>query len=694
MDEASYASVVSQVRTMEFQADVDRRAKEIEKQHELLRNSDKLKAEQEFQKQLSEKEHELEKQKAEIARLEEQLKGAEVSKKAETQTAIQTTQMEFNKKLAEKDAEIARLEEQVKTTGVSIQADFDKLLAEKDAQLLKKEQEINTLIEQSRGNERAKQLEHEKELAEKDSLIVRLQEQIKGAVLEKQTELEKQLAIKDTEILKLKGEVSQSQGQIEVAVLKEQNKANQIIQLKEGEISSWKEKLEVAKNDSIRREQDLRHGFEQQLRQQQDLIDYYKDLKTRMSTKMIGETLEIHCSTQFNQMMRSMLPNAYFEKDNDASGGSKGDFIFRDFAPDGTEYVSIMFEMKNEADETATKHKNEDFFKKLDADRRAKGCEFAVLVSLLEPDNELYNGGIVDVSYRYDKMYVIRPQFFLPIISLLVQTSKKSLEYKQQLAFAQSQSIDVTNFENQLLDFQEKFGKNYRLASEKFKAAIDEIDKSILHLQKIKDALIGSENNLRLANDKAEALTIKKLTRNNPTMKAKFDEARAKTKNNENVENTIDKENDVTTTHDNIGKIPNRNVIIGDWIKWKPTNSIGRVEELTRRGSLNIIIIRLENGETMDVYDNKKMYEFIQSPKEKPVVYEDEDTDEITNDSNSNSRTTAKIGDMVMRCSDKLVGTVIEIRPLVGGIEKLVLKLKNGGIAEVFNDLNMYKIIG
>ena len=427
VDEASYASVVSQVRTMEFQADVDRRAKEIEKQQDLLRKSDKLQAEQGFQKQLNEKEHELQKQKAEIARLEEQLKGAEVSKKAETQTAIQTTQMEFNKKLSEKDAEIARL-----------------------------------------------------------------------------------------------------QGQIEVAVLKEQNKANQILQQKEGEISSWKEKLEVEKNDSIRREQDLRQGFEQQLKQQQELIDYYKDLKTRMSTKMIGETLEIHCSTQFNQMMRSMLPNAYFEKDNDISGGSKGDFIFRDFAPDGTEYVSIIFEMKNEADETATKHKNEDFFKKLDADRRAKGCEFAVLVSLLEPDNELYNGGIVDVSYRYDKMYVIRPQFFLPIISLLVQTSKKSLEYKQQLAIAQSQSIDVTNFENQLLDFQEKFGKNYRLASEKFKAAIDEIDKSILHLQKIKDALIGSENNLRLANDKAEALTIKKLTRNNPTMKAKFDEAREK----------------------------------------------------------------------------------------------------------------------------------------------------------------------
>ena len=245
-----------------------------------------------------------------------------------------------------------------------------------------------------------------------------------------------------------------------------------------------------------------------------------------MSTKMIGETLEIHCSTQFNQMLRPMMPNAYFEKDNDASGGTKGDFIFRDFGEDGTEYVSIMFEMKNEADETATKHKNEDFLKKLDTDRRAKGCEFAVLVSLLEPDNELYNGGIVDMSYRYDKMYVIRPQFFIPMITLLVQTSKKGLEYRQQLAIAQKQSIDVSNFESQLEDFRERFGKNYRLASEKFKTAIDEIDKSIQHLNKIKDALVGSEYNLRLANDKAEALTIKKLTRGNPTMKAKFEEAR------------------------------------------------------------------------------------------------------------------------------------------------------------------------
>lgn len=219
------------------------------------------------------------------------------------------------------------------------------------------------------------------------------------------------------------------------------------------------------------------------------------------------------------------MPNAYFEKDNDATSGSKGDFIFKD-SEDGIEYISIMFEMKNEMDTTSTKHKNEDFFKKLNDDRNKKGCEFAVLVSLLEQDNELYNGGIVDVSYKYPKMYVIRPQFFIPIITLLVQTSKKSLEYKKELALAKSKEIDVTNFENNLLDFQDKFGRNYRLASDKFRNAIEEIDKSITHLQKIKDALLGSENNLRLANEKAQDLSIKKLTKDNPTMRQKFEEAK------------------------------------------------------------------------------------------------------------------------------------------------------------------------
>ena len=255
------------------------------------------------------------------------------------------------------------------------------------------------------------------------------------------------------------------------------------------------------------------------------MVEYYKDLKTRMSTKMVGETLEIHCSTLFNQMLRPVMPNSYFEKDNDATDGTKGDFIFRD-SEDGTEYVSIMFEMKNEMDTTATKHKNEDFFKKLDEDRRKKNCEFAVLVSLLEPESELYNGGIVDVSYRYPKMYVIRPQFFIPLITLLVQTSKKSLEYKRQLLLAQSKEVDVTNFENKLLDFKNKFGRHYELASKKFDDAIKQIDDTIAKLLKVKENLLGSENNLRLANQDTEELTIRKLTYKNPTMKAKFDEAR------------------------------------------------------------------------------------------------------------------------------------------------------------------------
>ena len=366
----------------------------------------------------------------------------------------------------------------------------------------------------------------ELEIKEKEARIGLLNGKLTEAEQTKKAELSLALAEKDKEINSLKASINENESKLKIAVMEEQRKAEKSLQDKDAQIAELKSSAELSHQKAVNYVNTQKEQYEAKLKMMQEQVEYYKDLKTKMSTKMIGETLEIHCSTQYNQMMRPLLPNAYFEKDNDASGGSKGDFIFRDYGADGTEYVSIMFEMKNEADETATKHKNEDFFKKLDADRRAKNCEFAVLVSLLEPDNELYNGGIVDVSYRYDKMYVIRPQFFLPIISLLVQTSKKSLEYKQQLAIAKSQSIDVTNFENQLYDFRDKFGRNYRLASEKFKTAIDEIDKSINHLQKIKEALIGSENNLRLANDKAEALTIKKLTQNNPTMTELFEKAR------------------------------------------------------------------------------------------------------------------------------------------------------------------------
>ena len=365
----------------------------------------------------------------------------------------------------------------------------------------------------------------DKELSGKDTEIARLKAQIDAFNERKKFEIQEALTGRDTEIASLKAAIDKGRSDLQIAVMQEQQRSKDALQKKDVEIAGLKADAEVEKSRTSLHEKSIREDYENKLRVAQEQIDYYKDLKTRMSTKMVGETLEAHCSTIFNGEMRPMFPYAYFEKDNDASGGSKGDFIFRDYE-DGTEYISIMFEMKNEMDETATKHKNEDFFKKLDADRNAKGCEYAVLVSLLEPDSELYNGGIVDVSYRYPKMYVIRPQFFKSMITLLVNAAKKTVEYKRELALAKSQSVDVTNFEAQLLSFKDAFGRNYRLASEKFKTAIDEIDKSIQHLQKIKDALIGSENNLRLANDKADNLTIKKLTRGNPTMKAKFDEAR------------------------------------------------------------------------------------------------------------------------------------------------------------------------
>ncbi len=419
------------------------------------------------------------------------------------------------------EADYASIVSQVKN------AEFDAELNRRLAELSKNQKAEQDLVT-ARTEQQYQNAINKKDLdiKEKDSIIAQLRNELHVAEEKKIAEIKLAIADKEKEIAALHSSIRDDENKMQIAVMNEQRKALERIKDKDEEIAQLKLNVQMVKQQAVNSENSIKEQYEYQLKMAKEQVDYYKDLKIRMSTKMIGETLEIHCSTQFNQMMRSVMPNAYFEKDNDASGGSKGDFIFRDFADDGTEYVSIMFEMKNEADETASKHKNEDFFKKLDADRKAKKCEFAVLVSLLEPENELYNGGIVDVSYKYDKMYVIRPQFFLPLISLLVQTSKKSLEYKQQLAIAQSQSVDVSNFENQLNDFRDKFGKNYRLASEKFKTAIDEIDKSIQHLQKIKDALIGSENNLRLANDKAESLTIKKLTRNNPTMKQKFDDAR------------------------------------------------------------------------------------------------------------------------------------------------------------------------
>ena len=405
--------------------------------------------------------------------------------------------------------------------------------SEFDAELKRRLEELHRQHQTEQEMEEAKLAsKHQAELnrkdqdiSQKDLVITQLKKDLQAAEAQKKSAVEVAVAEKDKLITELQSQIAQNASLQKVAIMEAQQKAQAQLNQKDLEITQLKSSVEAQKLETTTKLANQKEQYENELKSKQELVEYYKDMKSRLSTKMVGETLEIHCSTEFNRV-RPLFPNAYFEKDNDASGGSKGDFIFRDYEH-GVEYVSVMFEMKNEMDETSTKHKNEDFLKKLDADRKAKNCEFAVLVSLLEPDSELYNTGIVDMSHRYPKMYVIRPQFFIPLITLLVQTSKKSLEYKQQLAIAQSQSVDVSNFENQLLDFKEKFNRNYQLASDKFKKAIEEIDKSIDHLQKIKEALIGSENNLRLANNKAEDLTIKKLTKGNPTMKALFDQARA-----------------------------------------------------------------------------------------------------------------------------------------------------------------------
>ena len=335
-----------------------------------------------------------------------------------------------------------------------------------------------------------------------------------------QNKLEKiyneELNKKILEITELKNQIKLKETETELTI-------KNAITEKDKEIDSLNNKLELNKNEYIIKEKNLKDSYEEKIKNKDEQISYYKDFKAKQSTKMIGESLEQHCNNEFNKL-RPLFKNSYFEKDNDAKTGSKGDFIFRDYDDDGTEIVSIMFEMKNEADETATKHKNEDFFKELDKDRKEKNCEYAVLVSLLEIDNEYYNNGIIDVSHKYDKMYVIRPQFFIPLITLIRGLAANSLKYKKELKIIQNQNIDISHFEENMNAFKEGFGRNYRLASEKFKKAIDEIDKTIDHLQKTKEALLSSENNLRLANNKAEDLTIKKLTHNSETMAKMFEE--------------------------------------------------------------------------------------------------------------------------------------------------------------------------
>jgi len=362
--------------------------------------------------------------------------------------------------------------------------------------------------------------------AAKDAEIQRLQATLEASEVARNLAVAQALSAVEKERDALAGELRQAkqEQQLAASLAREKfaNELQQALGAVQRERDEIRNALERAALEKQLAETALREKYETQLKDRDEAIERLRDMKARLSTKMVGETLEQHCETEFNRLRATAFPTAYFEKDNDARSGSKGDFIFREHDAAGTEIVSIMFEMKNENDHTATKQRNEDFLKELDRDRNEKGCEYAVLVSLLEPDSELYNTGIVDVGHRFPKMYVIRPQFFIPMITLLRNAALNALKYKTELALAKAQSIDITNFENELETFKTAFARNYELAAGHFQKAIDEIDKSISHLQKTKDALIGTDRNLRLANDKAQDVTIKKLTRGNPTMKAKF----------------------------------------------------------------------------------------------------------------------------------------------------------------------------
>ena len=486
------------------------------------------------------------------AELQQARSGAE----AELQQAQTDAAARLQRGLAERDARIAELSAKLESAlgeheaAVKVAAQRERIAAQQDA--ADQKEELREMLAQERS-------EHQRELAEAraeaqasaselqrtiDALNAKLASQQDAAKLAESSvraELGRGLSERDATIASLRAQLDAGATQRDLAVSQAVTQARTEFDEERAKLShdldvarfelTHAQEMRVAEKQQIEAAHALeieqaRKNAQELIRYKDEEIERLRDMKARLSTKMVGETLEQHCETEFNRLRMTAFPRAYFEKDNDASGGTKGDFIFRECDEDGNEIISIMFEMKNENDTTVSKHKNEDFFKKLDHDRRAKGCEYAVLVTLLEPESELYNAGIVDVSYRYEKMYVIRPQFFIPMITLLRNAAMNSLAYKQELALVRQQNIDVTGFEEKLEAFQSGFGKNYDLASRKFQTAIDEIDTTIKHLQKVKDNLISSENNLRLANDKAQGLSIRKLTWGNKTMKAKFDEAR------------------------------------------------------------------------------------------------------------------------------------------------------------------------
>lgn len=517
VDERGFADILRQVRTAEFDKEIAQREGMLQEQNAQAVKLAVAKAQQDAQAETAQRD-------ARIAELETRL----AAEKREREQAEKSSQIEHANEL---EAALAKKQAEI----VQLQADVKKLSADHDAQ------------------NRIAKAEHERLLsdatAQRDAEIAALRQQISSQESAFKQQLESQvqqysqkIAADKAESARVAAEESAKLQQTIVAQKQQlesqtqQFRAEKELAVSEARAAAERQRDELAAQVKLQEAQAaqeraaLREKMTNELAAKDELIKYkdeeiarVKEMKARLSTKMVGESLERHCETEFNKIRATAFPHAYFEKDNDVVDGTKGDFVFRETDPaTGEEVVSIMFEMKNENDETRTKHKNEDFFAKLDSDRKKKGCEYAVLCTMLEPENELYNEGIVDVSYRYEKMYVIRPQFFIPIISILRNAALSALQYKTELAEVRNQNIDITNFENSMEDFKTKFARNYDLASRKFQMAIDEIDKTIDHLQKTKEALLGSERNLRLANDKAQDLTIKKLTRKNPTMKAKF----------------------------------------------------------------------------------------------------------------------------------------------------------------------------
>lgn len=518
IDEAGFADILKQVRDREFEQALHERleAAEKDKQSAILLAEEKTK--NELQADAAKKDAQIAELKAgkesllaELqAKQENELTGLKARKDAE----IASLQAKLESVELEKSSAVQLAEERTKN---ELQADLakrDSLLAE-----LKSEKEAEIARLENARDELANKLEvteKEKvsavELAEANTKNV-----LQSDIAKKETEIAELKAEKDTEIAKLQSKIETADTEKKLALSEAVNKL-------EKERDELANKLENKDTEKHLLESSLKEKFEIELKSKDEAIAYYKDMKARLSTKMVGETLEQHCEIEFNKLRATAFQNAYFEKDNDTKTGSKGDYIYRETDDSGTEIISIMFEMKNEGDETATKKKNEDFLQELDKDRTEKKCEYAILVTLLEADSELYNSGIVDVSHKHPKTYVIRPQFFIPMITLLRNAAMNSMQYKSELALVKTQNIDITDFEDNMNEFKEGFARNYDLASRKFKTAIDEIDKTIDHLQKTKDGLLSSENHLRLANNKAEDLTIKRLTHGNPTMASKFSE--------------------------------------------------------------------------------------------------------------------------------------------------------------------------